>query len=237
MPGVKQAWPNSAACWSPAMPASGTSRPPSIAMAVPAGMLDGTSRGSSARGMRSRSSMNSSQSPVARLKSSVRLAFDSSVRCCCWPPASFQASQLSIVPNASSPSSARRRSAGSEASSQASLVPEKYGSSSRPVRRATSGSSPSALRRAQASAVRRSCHTIAGATGRPFARSHSTVVSRWFVMPTAATSATVARARASTSAMVATCVAQISSASCSTQPECGKCCVNSRCAVATGLPP
>ena len=82
----------------------------------------------------------------------------------------------------------------------------------------TSGSWPSALRRAQASAVRRSCQTIAGATGRPVARSHSTVVSRWLVMPTAATSSTVARARASTSAMVAACVAQISSASCSTQP-------------------
>jgi hypothetical protein len=55
-------------------------------------------------------------------------------------------------------------------------------------------------------------------------------------MPTAATSPADARARASTSAIVAACVAQISSASCSTQPERGKCCVNSRCAVATMRP-
>ena len=167
--------------------------------------------------------------------SSVRLAFDASVMCCA-PRESFQASQLSIVPNASSPRSARARSCGSLSSSHASLVPEKYGSSSSPVRRVISGSWPSALSRAQKSAVRRSCQTIAGATGRPVARSQSTVVSRWFVMPTATRSSTVARARASTSAMVAAWVAQISSASCSTQPERGKCWVNSRCAVATIAP-
>ncbi len=179
--------------------------------------------------------MSSSQSPVARFRSSVRLAFVASVTCSA-PFDSFHASQASIVPKASSPRSARARSDGSSSSSQASLVPEKYGSRSRPVRRATSGSWPSDFSRAQKSAVRRSCHTIAGATGRPVARSQSTVVSRWFVMPTATRSAGVACARARTSAMVAACVAQISSASCSTQPERGKCCVNSRCAVATTLP-
>ena len=46
----------------------------------------------------------------------------------CWaPPESFQASQLSIVPKASSPRSARRRSDASLSSSHASFVPEKYG--------------------------------------------------------------------------------------------------------------
>ena len=39
------------------------------------------------------------------------------------------------------------------------------------------------------SAVRRSCHTIAGYTGRVVARSQTTVVSRWFVIPIAARSA------------------------------------------------
>ena len=34
--------------------------------------------------------------------------------------------------------------------------------------------------------MRRSCQTIALCTGRPVARSHSTVVSRWLVMPIAA---------------------------------------------------
>jgi hypothetical protein len=42
--------------------------------------------------------------------------------------------------------------------------------------------------------VRRSCHTIAGAIGFPLSRSHRIVVSRWFVMPIAATSAAVAPA-------------------------------------------
>jgi hypothetical protein len=37
-------------------------------------------------------------------------------------------------------------------------------------------------------AVIRLCHTIAFASGRPLERSHSTTVSRWLVMPTAATS-------------------------------------------------
>jgi hypothetical protein len=124
MPGLKQAWPNSAACWSPAMPPSGTSRPPSTANASPWRSEEGTTRGSTARGMRNRSSMPSSQSPVRMSSSSVRLALVASVMC--WlPPESFQASQLSTVPNASSPCSARRRSVGSLSSSQASLVPEK----------------------------------------------------------------------------------------------------------------
>jgi hypothetical protein len=35
-------------------------------------------------------------------------------------------------------------------------------------------------------AVRRSCHTIARASGFPVARSHATTVSRWLVMPMAA---------------------------------------------------
>jgi hypothetical protein len=57
--------------------------------------------------------------------------------------------------------------------------------------------------------------------GRPLARSHTIAVSRWLVMPTAATSLAVTRASAS--ARVAACptVVQISSGSCSTQPGCG----------------
>jgi hypothetical protein len=78
-------------------------------------------------------------------------------------------------------------------------VPEKYGSSNRPVRAVISGSMPLARRLLQASAVRRSCQTIALDTGRPVARSHSTTVSRWLVTPMAATSLARAPARASAS--------------------------------------
>jgi hypothetical protein len=41
------------------------------------------------------------------------------------PPLNFQMSQLSIVPQASSPRSARSRTPGTFSSSQAILVPEK----------------------------------------------------------------------------------------------------------------
>ena len=40
------------------------------------------------------------------------------------------------------------------------------------------------------SAVRRHCHTMALYTGLPVSRSHTTVVSRWLVMPMAAMSRT-----------------------------------------------
>ena len=46
---------------------------------------------------------------------------------------------------------------------------------------------PAARSSSQRSAVRRSCHTMARCSGRPVRRSQTTVVSRWLVMPTAAT--------------------------------------------------
>ena len=67
------------------------------------------------------------------------------------------------------------------------LVAEKYGSSTRPVRSRTAASCPAAF---SARAARRRCGGPARrsrcATGRPSPRSHSTVVSRWLVMPMAA---------------------------------------------------
>ena len=48
------------------------------------------------------------------------------------PPVSFQISQVSIVPNSSSPASARCCAPGTWSSSQRILVPEKYASISRP---------------------------------------------------------------------------------------------------------
>ena len=60
-------------------------------------------------------------------------------------------------------------------SSQAILVAEKYGSSSRPVFSVTAASRPAARNAAQASAVRRSCQTIALWIGLPVARSQTIV--------------------------------------------------------------
>ena len=58
----------------------------------------------------------------------------------------------------------------------------------RPVFAEIAGSWPSLFSLAQMSAVRRSCQTMARCTACPVARSHTTVVSRWLVMPIAAMS-------------------------------------------------
>ena len=70
----------------------------------------------------------------------------------------------------------------------------------------------------------------------PVARSHTTVVSLWLVMPIAAMSAIVSPADATASRAVAIWDDRISSGSCSTQPGCGKCCVNSCWAMASTRP-
>ncbi len=167
--------------------------------------------------------------------SSVREALVTSVT---WrlPPVRFQISHESTVPNAISPASARARKPSTLSSSHAILVPEKYGSSSRPVRAATVSPSPCARSSSHIVAVRRSCHTIAFATGLPVARSHRIVVSRWLVIPTAATSAADTRALRSAPRATSSCELQMSSGSCSTQPGRGKCCGNSRWSKATTRP-
>ena len=88
-----------------------------------------------------------------------------------------------------------------------SFVAEKYGSQTRPVRSRTSSAGSSAHR----AAVRRSCQTIAGCTGRPLARSHTTVVSRWFVIPIAPSSSAPIPASASAAAAVRRTLSQSSS--------------------------
>ena len=73
-------------------------------------------------------------------------------------------------------------------------------------------------------------------TGRPVARSQTTVVSRWLVMPTAARPAGPVPADRSASETTCWTLSQISSASCSTQPGRGKICRCSRWATATISP-
>ena len=75
------------------------------------------------------------------------------------------------------------------------------------------------LQRSQIGAVRGSCQTMARWTGSPVARSHTTVVSRWLVMPMAAMSAAgEARSARAPRARARQRVDQMSSGSCSTQP-------------------
>src|SRR6187401_3057542 len=73
----------------------------------------------------------------------------------------------------------------------------------RPVLAEILGSWPSLLSLAQMSAVRRSCQTMARCTACPVARSHTTVVSRWLVMPIAAMSFDFSPAFSSASRQVA----------------------------------
>ena len=83
-----------------------------------------------------------------------------------------------MVPNASSPADARSRAPSTWSRIHASLVAEKYGSSSRPVFSLTADSCPASRSARHFAAVRRSCHTMARWMGAPLARSQTTVVSR-----------------------------------------------------------
>ncbi len=103
MPGSKQAWPNSAACWSPAMPLIGDA-----VDAVDAARDDAEparrrphlgQRGRSGTPNRSHSSVD--HASVRMSNSIVRDALDDSVACTA-PPVSFHSSHESIVPNARS---------------------------------------------------------------------------------------------------------------------------------------
>ena len=153
-------------------------------------------------------------------KAIVREAFDTSVTCT-RPPVSFQTSQVSIVPQSSSPRAARACAPGTRSRIQRTFVAEKYASMTRPVRSRTSVSSPRARSSSQMPALARLCHTTAGWIGRPVARSHTTVVSRWLVMPIAVTSRAPMPAAAIALRPTATVVAKISSGSCSTCPDAG----------------
>ncbi len=117
-----------------------------------------------------------------------------------------------------------------------SFVPEKYASITRPVRRRTSSSRPRERSSSQMGAVWRDCHTIARWTGSPLARSQTSAVSRWFVMPMAARSAPLAPAFSRAPRAARSWLSQISSASCSTQPGFGKCWGNSYWSTATTAP-
>jgi hypothetical protein len=73
----------------------------------------------------------------------------------------------------------------------------------------------------QIAAVRRSCQTMAGASGSPVVLSQITIVSRWLVMPIAAIASDAARFAHRPSRQVSQDFFQISAASCSTQPGAG----------------
>ncbi len=83
--------------------------PGSSERASPYGSADGLISGSIERGTPKKSSSSSSQASLRMFISIVRLALVASVMCRppSVPPVRFQISQLSIVPNSTSPSRAR----------------------------------------------------------------------------------------------------------------------------------
>ena len=129
-PRAKHVWPNRAACWSPAAPAMGISAPPM--RAAPYTMLESQTLGSMHMGMSSSAQISLSHSSVWMLNSIVREALVTSVT---WaaPPVSFQMSQVSTVPNKSSPRSARSRAPSTLSKIHLIFVALKYASMSRPV--------------------------------------------------------------------------------------------------------
>jgi len=99
-------------------------RPNNAGSVVARSPLDGTTSGSTEAGTSNSASNCESHCKVLILNNKVRDALLASVT---WrlPPVRFQISQLSIVPNASSPLSARERAPGTLSSSHCNLVPEK----------------------------------------------------------------------------------------------------------------
>jgi hypothetical protein len=126
--------------------------------------------------------------------------------------------QVSMLPNSRSPDSAFAAASASLSSSQRIFGPEKYVASGSPTFSWKRAWPPSAENWSTSLSVRVSCQTSALWIGLPVVRSHTTDVSRWLVMPTAATSSALAPAAATASSTTSCVRAQISSTSCSTQP-------------------
>ena len=144
---------------------------PGSCVVTPYLALDGLTSASTDRGTCNRSHIASLHCIVRMSNNIVRLALLGSVTKAA-PCVRFHTIQESMVPM-------QRCSAGGVSTlckSHAALVPEKYGSRTRPVVDLTwSRCGSSSVQRC---AVRLSCHTIARAHGWPFLLSHATTVSR-----------------------------------------------------------
>ena len=172
-PGSRQLSASRAACWSTMRPATGMALRPN-AIVSPTISSQATILGIGSSESPNTSSRSSLHVAESRSSSNDRLAVDASVT---KAPQSRCNSQVSVV--VTTPSRVKL------ALIHAILGAEKYGSSTRPVRRATS--SADSARAPQMDSARRSCHTIAGPNGLPVARSHANTVSPWLASATAAT--------------------------------------------------
>src|SRR5690349_14650236 len=144
MPGSTHAWPNSAACWSPAMPLTGTDNPAATdGSVIPNRPDDGMTSGRHDAGTSNNDNSSGDHACRPMSHNIVRLAFDGSVAC---TPVSFHNTHASTVPNArfgcvaDTPPSC---------SSHDNFDAEKYGSSTSPVSSRMRGSTPSAFSSSQ----------------------------------------------------------------------------------------
>ena len=125
---------------------------------------------------------------------------------------------VSMFPNSRSPACARSAAPSTLSRIQRTFGPEKYVASGSPTCSRNRSCPPSRENSSTSLSVRVSCHTIAFITGSPVLRSHTTVVSRWLVIPSPAMSSALAPAASSASFMTSWQRCQISIGSCSTQP-------------------
>mmetsp|Transcript_65934 Transcript_65934/g.121617 ORF Transcript_65934/g.121617 Transcript_65934/m.121617 type:complete len:213 (-) Transcript_65934:54-692(-) len=152
------------------------------------------------------------------------------------PPVKLYISQLSMVPKRQVPFATALATPCEFSMSHFILTAEKYVETGKPVSARNWSWPPALISFSATSAVRRSSQTSALCRGLPVSRSQATVVSRWFVIPMAATSAALALTFFIASSIVAFTEARISSGSCSVQPGCGYICVNSCWLMAAGFP-
>ena len=167
MPGSKQAWPNSAACWSPAMPLTGTASPaaasgsvtpkrpllgPHLGQARLAGRRTGRTARRTTRARRCRRASCGSRS-TGRSRARRRRAAGEAPE---QPGVDGAEREVGVgldaaLGRAATRASSRRSTGRARARSRARI----------------SGSCPASRSASQSAAVRRSCHTIARCSGRP----------------------------------------------------------------------
>ena len=221
MPGSKQPCPTVAACWSPAMPRMRIGPPNSSGSVVPNSPAQSRTSGSSAIGTSNSSQSPGPNGPRGYRAASVRAALVASVACT-LPPVRRHSRKLSTVPKASRPPRPRRARPQRDRAAKLFSSPRNKDRATARCVRAMAGSWPACRSAAQASAVRRSCQTMALWIGRPVAAVPN---DRGLALIGDAERCNILGAARRPLAMaartVATVVDQMSSGSCSTRPGAG----------------
>ena len=186
MPGSRQACPNSAACWSPAMPDTGMPAGTPVPGAVtPKRPLDGRTSGRE----RERHPEEVEQLVRPGERADVEQHRAAGVRRLGGEHAPVDPARE--VPQHPGVDGAERQ-VGRDRHAALGQQPLDLGGREVRVEHETGGGAHQRFERrrlgssSQRAAVRRSCHTMARWTGWPVRRSHATTVSRWSVIPMAA---------------------------------------------------